>query len=97
MWLPILGGDDRSAVDPSLMPDVRVTQYWDSGMALGTWFPQQRGYESITFGPVAWDTFFLYGPEAQWTDIPEPLIGSGRTVIGKRGDLYKNLLPMLPP
>ena len=93
----MLASDQRGAVDPTLMPDPRVTHYWDGERLLGTWFSQQEEYESVTFGPVAWDTFFLYGPEAKWKDIPPPLLDSGRTVISSRHGLYKNLLPMLPP
>ena len=91
----MLPGDDRSACNPNLMSDPRVTHYWDNAMSLGTWLAQQPEYESLIFGPVAWDTFLLYGPEAQWTDVPGPLTAIGRTVISKRGDLYKNLRPML--
>ena len=91
----MLSGDDRSAVDTTLMPDTRVTHYWDTERALGTWFAQQDEYETVNFGPVSWDTFFLYGPEAEWTDIPPELIASGRTIISSRGGLMKNLLPLL--
>ena len=91
----MLVGDDRSTVDLDLMPDPRVIHYWDGERLLGTWLPQQEGYESITFGPIAWDTFFLYGPEAEWNEIPDPPLLSGRTIINKRGDLERNLLPLL--
>ncbi len=87
--------DDRTAVDTTLMPDPRVTHYWDGERALGIWFSQQDEYESVTFGPVSWDTFFLYSPEAEWTDTPPELIASGRTIISTRGELMRNLLPML--
>ena len=95
VWLDMLLSDDRTAVDTTLMPDARVTHYWDGERALGTWFSQQDEYESVTFGPVAWDTFFLYGPAADWTDMPPELIASGRTIISHRGVLMRNLLPLL--
>jgi len=91
----MLVGDDRSAVDTDLMTDPRVIHYWDGERLLGTWFPQQEEYKSVTFGPIAWDTYFLYGPDAKWGDVPEPLVTFGRTLIGKSGNLEKSLRPLL--
>ncbi len=91
----MLVGDDRSKVDVNLMPDPRTTHYWDGERLLGTWFPQQQAYESVTFGPIAWDIYFLYGPDAEWEEAPQPLITSGRTVISKSGDLENSLHQLL--
>ena len=95
MWFDVLSGDDRSEWDPELMPDPRVVHYWDSERAVAEWFPQQEAYKSLTFGPFAWDRYFLYGPEAVWTDIPAPLVSSGRPVISKRKRLEKALLALI--
>lgn len=62
VWTDMLVGDGRSKVDVDLMPDPRAAHYWDSERLLGTWFPKQPEYKSVTFGPIAWDTYFLYGP-----------------------------------
>ncbi len=91
----MLVGDDRSKVDVNLIPDPRATHYWDGERLLGTWFPQQEAYKSVTFGPIAWDTYFLYGPNAEWEDVPEPLTTHGRTVISKSGNLEKSLRQLL--
>ena len=48
----------------------------------------------MIFGPLAWDIFFLYGPEAVWEDVPAPLISSGSTIIAKRDRLLKALSPL---
>jgi hypothetical protein len=32
---------------------------------------------------VAWDVYFLYGPDATWDQLPGPLVGSGATVYEK--------------
>ena len=95
MWFDVLLDDDRSEWDPELMPDPRVIHYWDSERTIADWFPQQADYRSLTFGPFAWDQYFLYGPEAVWTDVPGPVIISGRTVLGKRKTLEKALVPLI--
>ena len=95
VWFDVLLGDDRVAWDPDLLRDARVTEYWDSERSLGQWFPRQDEYRPLIFGPLAWDIFFLYGPEATWVDVPLPLVASGSTVISKRGRLEQNLLPLL--
>ena len=92
----MLVADDRSKVDVDLIPDPRATHYWDGDRLLGTWFPEQKEYESVTFGPIAWDTYFLYGPKAKWAEVPEPLVTFGRTVISKSANLEKSLGLLLP-
>ena len=91
----MLVSDDRSKVDVNLIPDPRATHYWDGDRVLGAWFAQQEEYKSATFGPIAWDTYFLYGPEARWDDIPRPLATFGRTVIADSKNLEKNLNQLL--
>ena len=91
----MLLGDDRSEWDPDLMPDPRVIHYWDSERSVADWIPQQEAYKALTFGPYAWDQYFLYGPEAVWTDVPGPVFSSGRTVLGKRKRMEEALLPLI--
>lgn len=91
----MLVGDDRSAVELNLMPDPRAIQFWDGNRLLGAWLTLQEGYESIAFGPIAWDTFLLYGPEAEWSEVPGPLLAFGRTILSERDVLEKHLFPFL--
>ena len=77
------------------MTDARVTHLWDGQRIVGRWFAQQEEYRRQVIGPIAWDIYFLYGPEADWDLIPSPLIDSGYTIIGKSRDLMKNILPFL--
>ncbi len=91
VWFDVLLGDDRSAWNPNLLVDPRVIQYWDSDRTLGTWFPRQEVYKPMIFGPLAWDIFFLYGPEAVWEDVPAPLVTSGSTIIAKRDRLRSGI------
>jgi hypothetical protein len=39
----------------------------------------------------------IYGAEAYLADKPSHFIGIGRTIVAKREDLRKNLLPLLAP
>ena len=80
----MLGGDAREEWNGTTMPDTRVTHFWDGDVVVGQWFAQQvDGYEGI-----AWDVYYLYGPEAIWETVPKPLVGSGGTIIDKR-DMLK--------
>ena len=95
VWFDVLGSDDRSAWDPGLLTDSRVLQFWDEDREVGKWFPKQEEYAKLTFGPLAWDIYFLYGPDAQWEAVPWPLIVSGHTIISERNNLRENLQKIL--
>ena len=95
MWFDVLLGDDKSKWRADLLDDPRVTEYWDADREIGEWFPMQEDYESLIFGPLAWDIFFLYGPEARWESVPLPVISSGNTIIARRGRLADSIAPLL--
>ena len=83
VWLPMLWGDSREAWDGTNIPDPRVIHFWDRDRKIGQWFAKQvDGYEG-----VAWDAYYLYGPEATWESVPTPLVGSGGTIYGERQTL----------
>ena len=48
------------------------------------------GYEG-----VAWDVYYLYGPDAVWETIPSPLVGSGGTIIREREKLEMEVSTLL--
>ncbi len=93
----MLVSDSRSAVNVDLIPDARATHYWDGDRVLGIWFAEQEEYKSATFGPIAWDTYFLYSPDARWEEVPKPLMDFGRTVISKSKDLERSIVELLTP
>ncbi len=95
IWFDVLAGDDRSKWDPTLLNDARVTELWDADGELGNWFPRQDEYSDIVHGPLAWDIFFLYGGDATWDRVPQPLVESGSTVIGSREKLRESILPLI--
>ncbi|MGI8519713.1 MAG: hypothetical protein ACR2MC_03750 [Actinomycetota bacterium] len=92
LWLPFLGGTNRAAeVSERVLHDPRVVQFWDGAAATSDWFA-----EHVEDGaPPAWDVYYLYGPDAQWTDVPAPLISSGGTVIGRSSELKEAINPLL--
>jgi len=85
--MPVIRGDSKLTVPDAvaLLPDLRVIHYWDQTRMSGSFF--KRNIAPDVSGSVAWDMFFLYGPEAVWKEIPEPLVDKGRTIIGSSGAL----------
>ena len=91
VWLPMLGGDARDEWNGNNMPDARVTHFWDGNYAIGQWFAKHvDGYEGI-----AWDVYYLYGPDATWETVPSPLVGSGSTIYGERQTLKMQVSTLL--
>jgi hypothetical protein len=83
VWLPMLWSDAREKWNGNTMPDTRVIHFWDGDLQAGEWFARQvDGYEG-----VAWDVYYLYGPDATWETIPSPLVGSAGTIYGERETL----------
>ena len=79
----MLWSDAREMWNGTTMPDARVIHFWDGDRKVGQWFAGHvDGYEGI-----AWDTYYLYGPDAVWETIPLPLAGSGGTIYGERETL----------
>jgi hypothetical protein len=83
VWLPMLWSDAREMWNGNTMPDARVIHFWDGERKVGQWFAQHvDGYEGI-----AWDAYYLYGPNAVWESIPSSLVDSGSTIYGERETL----------
>jgi hypothetical protein len=83
VWLPMLWGDAREEWDGTSMPDARVMHFWDGDLQVGGWFAREvDGYDGI-----AWDVYYLYGPDATWESVPSPLVGSGATIFGEHETL----------
>ncbi|HVA24709.1 MAG TPA: hypothetical protein VMW62_09965 [Chloroflexota bacterium] len=87
VWFSMLPGDSRQFLDTKLLSDPRVTNYWDQQKVIGTWYSQHVTHQRGT----TWDAFFLYGPNAQWTDVPQPEVTDGGSVIGAHDDLLRGL------
>lgn len=92
VWLPFLGGTQEAAgVSRRVLPDPRVIQYWDGAAATSDWFAENVEDSAA----LAWDVYYLYGPDAQWTDVPAPLISSGGTIIGRSPELKEAITRLL--
>ncbi len=79
----MLWNDSREKWNGANMPDARVLHFWDGELIAGRWFAGQVDGSEGT----AWDTYYLYGPDAVWETIPAPLAGSGRTIYAQRQTL----------
>lgn len=89
----MLGGDARDKWNGNTMPDTRVSHYWDGNLQVGQWFAKNvDGYDG-----VAWDIYYLYGPDATWETVPTPLVGSGVTIYGERETLQMQTMTLLLP
>ena len=85
--MPVIRGDSKLAVPGAvaLLPDSRVTHYWDATRTSGDFF--KKNVAPHITSSIAWDMFFLYGPDATWEEVPNPLIEMGRTIIGTSASL----------
>lgn len=91
IWLPMLWSDARRLWNGTTMTDARVIHYWDGDRKVGEWFAENvDGYEGI-----AWDTYYLYGPDADWETIPSPLVASGGTIYSERDTLEMQVRTLL--
>ena len=92
IWFSTLAGAARDKWDSELLTDPRVVQYWDEGKVSGRFFADQEGF---VIGPIAYDVYYLYGPDSAWEIKPAPLISSGYTLIGNADSLRSDLLDSL--
>ena len=96
VWFNVLPSDSRSGWDPTLLTDPRVTHLWDEEGVTGPWFAEQS--EAIGFSPpgsLVWDAFLLFPTDAQWEEVPSPLIAWGAPVIGHRQSLEDGIVSLL--
>lgn len=91
VWFDMLPGDDRRWTDLAVLNDRRVTNYWDARKATGSFYASKVEGSS----GVAWDTYFLYGPDARWSDTPGPQLSSGGSVLGSSDQLAAAIQPFL--
>lgn len=92
VWVPFLGGTSQAAeVSHRVLPDPRVAQFWDGSALTSDWFAENVDHSP---GP-AWDVYYLYGPDASWSDVPGPLVSSGATIISQSSALKDAISPLL--
>jgi len=96
VWYEMIEGDSPTAYPEArgLLPDKRVTHYWDQPKEVGRWYLDAvpTGYA----GPIQWDAFYLYNPEAVWEDQPGPPVTWGRTILKDRQKLADAVASLRP-
>ena len=92
VWVPFSGGTSEAAdVSRRVLPDPRVTHFWDRNAVTSDWFA-----ENVDHSPApAWDVYYLFGPDATWTGVPGPMVSSGATIIGQSSALQDAITPLL--
>lgn len=92
VWVPFSGGTSEAAdVSRRVLPDSRVAQFWDGDALTSEWFAKNVDH---SLSP-AWDVYYLFGPDATWTDVPGPIVSSGATIIGQSSALKDAITPLL--
>lgn len=91
IWFEMVFSDARERWDPDLLTDHRVTHYWDPDQEIGRWFDENEQLVGFDFnrGPIVWDSFLLFGPNATWEETPAPLVAFGNTVIADKEELLE--------
>ena len=97
MWFNMLFSDAREHWNPNLLTDARVTHYWDPDQEIGRWFNDNKAAIGFEFdkGPVVWDSFHLFGPDAVWGETPGPLVSFGNTVMADNDLLMVSVAELL--
>jgi hypothetical protein len=91
----MIGTDARSrwSWTGGILNDARAVHFWDEKKKVGRFF---AGKDPDSNDPdVVWDAYYLYGPDAEWVNTPEPLISNGATVRDKFDELKNKLAPFL--
>lgn len=94
VWFDMFDGDERALVDPRLLADLRVTQFWDERKQAGRWYAKTLTRRDDPEG-VEWDAFFVYAPGGSWEHAGTRPVHWGRTIVGKRLELQAALTPLL--
>jgi len=87
VWLPMLGGEQRSDWDGGPLVERRVSHYWDGDRVLGRWLADRETGDVGSPGSVVWDAYFLFGPDARWNEEPTDLLAAGAPIIGETDNL----------
>ncbi|MFN7970951.1 MAG: hypothetical protein U0166_01135 [Acidobacteriota bacterium] len=89
VWFNMYPGDERSTWPSGLLPDPRVTHFWDESKVVGTWYPAHS--KEGTPGDVLWDAFLLYPRGVKWADAATTPTTWGRPIVKDRERLATDL------
>lgn len=94
VWLPILPSDARESVKETRIDGPGVRQFWDGERRVGKWI-EANVKDCTSLGPIAWDAFYLFDGEAEWTDTLGPIEACGAPVIKESATLATKAKEML--
>ena len=89
--------------DSQILEDPRVIHLWDPERVASSWFaenvkyqgPQRsvlsRTVDGLIWGKAIWDTYFLFGPQAEWDQEPSNLLSSGYPILEHREEIRQSL------
>ena len=88
---PCSVGIARLRWDGGILADAGVVHLCNEGRIAGRWFAENEDF----YLPVAWDIYYLYGPDATWEEPLSPLVISGSPIIGRKDRLRAELLQLV--
>jgi hypothetical protein len=99
VWFKMYPGDARDRWRLAVMPDARVSHFWDETRSIGTFYAttlprvaaRRAPQTKEMTGGILWDAYLVYEPRVRWDgDPPEP-IGWGSTILMTRDTLARDL------
>jgi hypothetical protein len=85
VWVRRLKRDAPGHIDPAIFGHPAASVFWDGDQIAGKFFAAAEGFHS----PVAWDSYYLYGPKVRWRAMAAPITASGFPVMNFRRDLRR--------
>ena len=95
IWLPMLGGDSRSAWDAHVLDDPRVVSFWDGDRLAGKWFADHPLGGLGSPGNVVWDAYYAFDGHARWRRAPSGVVAAGSDIIDNTEGVSQHFLPLL--
>ncbi len=99
----LLPGEINPRWDPETLTDPRGINLWDPQRVASIWLAGHQDYEGpqrsalartvdgLIWGKAIWDTYFLYGPQAEWDESLSGLMLSGFPIAHHREDIRQAL------
>lgn len=99
IWFNMYPTDHREQWPADILTDSRVTNYWDEGKQVGTFYASRFAEMESTLvpgstdlgTPILWDAYLVYGPDARWDDAPTGLRRWGRTILKTQDGLRQSV------
>jgi hypothetical protein len=105
VWFAMFEGDAREKWPAHVLTDPRIVHFWDEQKLVGRTFGHHASQMDAQLapdsnsrsGPVLWDAYLLYDPEARWTEaLPSHLVRWGRTIYAARQTLASEAAANFP-